>query len=42
MGKEFFKVYSTDGVHNSIGITNNGLQYINENIDEIRNHFKVG
>ena len=29
-GEEFFKVYSTDGVHNQIGITESGLEYINK------------
>lgn len=36
-GEEFFKVYSTDGIHNQIGITDNGLEYINNHIDEIVN-----
>lgn len=36
LGEKFFKVYSTDGVHNQIGITDNGLQYINHNIEEIK------
>lgn len=35
-GEKFFKVYSTDGVHNQIGITDNGLHYINEHIEEIK------
>lgn len=35
-GEKFFKVYSSDGVHNQIGITEDGLQLINNNIDEIR------
>lgn len=34
-GDEYFKVYSTDGVHNQIGITESGLEYINSHIDEI-------
>lgn len=34
-GKEYFKVYSTDGVHNQIGITENGLDYINKHAYEI-------
>lgn len=34
-GEEFFKIYSTDGIHNQIGITNDGLSYINEHIKEI-------
>lgn len=35
-GEKFFKVYSDDGVHNQIGITEKGLQLINNNIEEIR------
>ena len=34
-GEEYFKVYSTDGVHNQIGITENGLDYINKHACEI-------
>lgn len=34
-GEEFFKVYSTDGVHNQIGITESGLDYINKHACEI-------
>lgn len=34
-GEEFFKVYSTDGVHNQIGITENGLEYISKHTAEI-------
>lgn len=34
-GKEYFKVYSTDGVHNQIGITESGLDYINKHACEI-------
>lgn len=34
-GKEYFKVYSTDGVHNQIGITEDGLDYINKHAYEI-------
>ena len=34
-GEEYFKVYSTDGVHNQIGITENGLDYINQHACEI-------
>ena len=34
-GKEYFKVYSTDGVHNQIGITESGLDYINKHAYEI-------
>lgn len=36
-GEELFKVYSTDGIHNQIGVTDNGLEYINNHIDEIIN-----
>lgn len=34
-GDEYFKVYSTDGVHNQIGITESGLDYINKHACEI-------
>ena len=34
-GEEYFKVYSTDGVHNQIGITESGLDYINKHTCEI-------
>ena len=34
-GEDFFKVYSTDGVHNQIGITESGLNYINQHASEI-------
>lgn len=34
-GEKFFKVYSTDGIHNSIGITEDGLQEINFKLEEI-------
>ena len=34
-GEEVFKVYSTDGVHNQIGITESGLDYINKHACEI-------
>ena len=34
-GDEYFKVYSTDGVHNQIGITESGLDYINKHAGEI-------
>ena len=34
-GKEYFKVYSTDGLHNQIGITEDGLDYINKHAYEI-------
>lgn len=34
-GDEYFKVYSTDGVHNQIGITESGLEYINKHACEI-------
>lgn len=35
-GLEYFKVYSEDGVHNCIGITDEGLSHINEHIMEIK------
>lgn len=34
-GEKFFKVYSTDFIHNSIGITEEGLQFIKSHIAEI-------
>lgn len=34
-GEEYFKVYSTDGIHNQIGITESGLEYISQHIGEI-------
>lgn len=35
-GEKFFKVYSSDGVHNSIGIKEDGLQEINNRLEEIK------
>lgn len=35
-GEQFFKVYSSDSVHNSIGIKEDGLQEIKNNLEEIR------
>lgn len=35
-GEHLFKVYSSDGIHNSIGIKEDGLQQIKTNIEEIR------
>lgn len=35
-GENYFKIYSTDGVHNQIGITEAGLKYINEHIEEVK------
>lgn len=35
-GEKFFKVYSTDGIHNSVGIKDDGLQEINNNLEEIK------
>lgn len=35
-GEKYFKVYSTDGIHNQIGITETGLHYISEHIDEVK------
>lgn len=34
-GENYFKVYSTDGIHNQIGITENGLEYISQHASEI-------
>ena len=35
-GENFFKVYSSDGVHNQIGVSESGLQYISNNIDKVK------
>lgn len=35
-GEQFFKVYSSDGIHNSIGIKEDGLQEIKNNLEEIK------
>ena len=35
-GENFFKVYSLDGVHNQIGVTESGLEYISNNIENVR------
>lgn len=35
-GMRWFKVYSTDGRHNQIGVTNEGLLYLKENLEEIK------
>lgn len=35
-GEKFFKVYSSDGVHNQIGVTESGLEYISNNIDNVK------
>lgn len=35
-GENFFKVYSSDGVHNQIGVTESGLEYISNNIDKVK------
>lgn len=37
-GEKFFKVYSSDGVHNSIGIKEDGFQEINNNLEEIKTY----
>ena len=37
-GEEYFKVYSSDGIHNNIGIKEDGLQFINNNLEEIRTY----
>ena len=34
-GLDYFKVYSTDGIHNQIGITEDGLEYVKNNLSEI-------
>lgn len=34
-GEKFFKVYSTDSVHNQIGVTDDGLHYISDHVEEI-------
>lgn len=35
-GEKFFKVYSSDGIHNNIGIKEDGLQEINNRLEEIK------
>lgn len=35
-GESFFKVYSSDGIHNQIGVTDSGLSCINRNLAEIK------
>jgi phage antirepressor YoqD-like protein len=35
-GDKFFKVYSMDGVHNCIGIKDDGLQEINNKLEEVK------
>jgi phage antirepressor YoqD-like protein len=35
-GDKFFKIYSMDGVHNCIGIKEEGLQEINNKLEEVR------
>lgn len=35
-GEEYFKVVCTDGEHKGIGITEKGLNFINDNIEEIK------
>lgn len=39
-GEEYFKIYSKDEVHNQIGITEKGLQWIRENKEAIANFEK--
>lgn len=39
-GEEIFKVYSKDGKYNQIGITENGLQWVKDNKDNINNFTK--
>lgn len=40
LGEQYFKIYSSDGVHNQFGIKEEGLQLINDNLDEIKNFVK--
>ena len=35
-GEKYFKVYSSDGKHNQIGITEDGLRLIKEHINEVK------
>lgn len=35
-GEEYFKVVCTDGEHKGIGVTEKGLNFINDNIEEIK------
>lgn len=37
-GESFFKVYSSDGIHNQIGVTDSGLSCINRNLAEIKSY----
>lgn len=37
-GESFFKVYSSDGIHNQIGVTDSGLSCINRNLEEIKSY----
>lgn len=39
-GEEYFKVVCTDGEHKGIGITEKGLNFINDNIEEIKTFSK--
>jgi len=39
-GEEYFKIYSKDEVHNQIGVTEKGLQWIRENKETIANFEK--
>lgn len=36
LGEKYFKVYSSDGKHNQIGVTEEGLRIIKENINQVR------
>ena len=35
-GEQFFKIYSSDGIHNSVGIKEDGLHEIKNKLEEIR------
>lgn len=37
-GESFFKVYSSDGIHNQIGVTDSGLSCINRNLAKIKSY----
>lgn len=39
-GEEYFKVVCTDGEHKGIGVTEKGLNFINDNIEEIKTFSK--
>lgn len=35
-GEKYFKIYMTDGIHKQIGILDDGLQWIKDNLEEIK------